>query len=168
MILSSLQDGKSKQLKEIACDSVNHLSDFMGCTPDNSPRLFKGFSKSMRGWMPIETKKNDRSGYHHGSVYTSMREGLRFLKARGLVEAEAVKMKGGNNASPQLQRKVFTCKLTKTGLKLVSNWSDIDTFISLFWHEQSSSLKSVRLNLWDTVGELSSLAHFYAKAQADP
>ena len=57
MILSSLQDGKSKQLKEIACDSVNHLSDFMGCTEDNAPRLFKGFSKSMRGWMPIETKQ---------------------------------------------------------------------------------------------------------------
>ena len=133
MILSSLQDGKSKQLKEIACDSVNHLSDFMGCTPDNSGRLFRGFSKSMRGWMPVETKKKDRTGYHHGSVYTCMREGLRFLKARGLAEVEPITVKGGNGGGHQLERKVFTCKLSKTGLKLVSNWSDIDEFVSLFW-----------------------------------
>ncbi len=142
MILNSLEDGERRSMREIAEDCVNHLEEYGHNSPDDSPRLFKGFEKTKSGFVALlKAKRKGQKQYHHAPIYTALRDGLKYLACVGLVEIKTEKTHGpvGDNDdgnSAHLSRSVYTVALNKGGMKLMRNWNDSDAYISGFWRNR--------------------------------
>lgn len=140
MILNSLADGHSRNLREIAEDCVNHLANFSYVSPDEAPRLFRGFERTKRGYVALISKTTERNAYHSSPIYTAMREGLKYLQSAGLVNLQKEVSfgsidKSDANVVSQLQRKVYIVSLNKKGMQIMRNWNDSEDFIANFWKQ---------------------------------
>ena len=142
MILNSLEDGDRRSLREIAEDVVNHMEKFSHNSPDDSPRLFRGFEKTRHGFIALmKPQKKGQCQYHHAPVYTALRDGLKYLATVGLVDIKSEKTYGAldkkkNNNAGHLHRNVYTIALSKGGMTLMRNWNDSDDYISGFWKQR--------------------------------